>query len=126
MCIGPDGAAYLSINQRDGTNDRPPTFKRVSASAKIKEPEGYAQDRVRLADIDGDGRGDYCIIDDTGNVWCWRNGWVDDIPQYWQALGMRFPAKGMGDIRGVRFEDINGDGRDDWIWVSDVGATTTV
>jgi hypothetical protein len=31
----------------------------------------------------------------------------------------------MGDIRGVRFEDINGDGRDDWLWVGDDGATTT-
>lgn len=73
---------------------------------------------------------------------------LDDFPAYWQALGKRFDAKGMGDIRGVRFEDINGDvslalatvtkplelvcadkitlkGRDDWIWVSDTGATTT-
>lgn len=91
----------------------------------IKKHEGYPQARVRLADIDGDGRGDYCIIDDGGNVHCWRNGWVHDIPEYWQPLGLRFTAKGMGDVKGVRFEDINGDGRDDWLWVSDIGATTT-
>ncbi|KAK7414551.1 hypothetical protein QQX98_006578 [Neonectria punicea] len=125
VCIAPDGSAYLSINQRDGTATKPPTFKRVSATAFIKGTEGFAQERVILADIDGDGRGDYCILDDGGNVQCWRNGWVNDIPAYWQPLGIRFTAKGMGDGRGVRFEDINGDGRDDWIWVSDTGATTT-
>jgi hypothetical protein len=31
------------------------------------------------------------------------------MPKYWQPLGKRFTGKGMGDIRGVRFEDINGD-----------------
>lgn len=67
------------------------------------------QANVRLADIDGDGRGDYCILDDGGNVHCWRNGWVDDVPEYWQPLCMRFKAKGMGNINGVRFEDVNGD-----------------
>jgi hypothetical protein len=111
VCIDPAGNAYLSINQGDGTDSKPPTFKRVSDTALIMSNQGYAQDRVRMGDIDGDGRGDYLIVDDSGNVWAWRNGWVDDIPQYWQALGMRFPAKGMGDIRGVRFEDINGDVR---------------
>ncbi|KAK6846292.1 hypothetical protein PG987_001480 [Apiospora arundinis] len=48
------------------------------------------------------------------------------IPQrFWEELGMRFPAKGMGDGRGVRFHDLNGDGRDDWLWVGNVGETTT-
>ena len=34
---------------------------------------------------------------------------IDDIPAYWQSLGQRFTGKNMGDIRGTRFEDINGD-----------------
>jgi hypothetical protein len=111
VCTGLQGNAYLSVNQGDGNRAaaKPPTFKRVSATALIKTNEGYAQDRVILADINGDGRGDDGIIDDTGNVHFWRNGWIDPIPQYWQPLGLRFTAKGMGYIRGVRFEDINGD-----------------
>ncbi|KAH7320726.1 hypothetical protein B0I35DRAFT_500940 [Stachybotrys elegans] len=127
VCIDPEGNAYLSVNQADGNRaaSKPPTFKRVSSTALIKTNEGYKQERVVLGDIDGDGRGDYGIIDDGGNVHFWRNGWVDPIPKYWQALGQRFAAKGMGDIRGVRFEDINGDGRDDWLWVGTVGQTTT-
>lgn len=37
-----------------------------------------------------------------------RNSGTADMP-FWQSLGLRFTAKGMGDMRGVRFEDINGD-----------------
>ncbi|KAF5007862.1 hypothetical protein FDECE_5777 [Fusarium decemcellulare] len=124
VCIGPEGNAHLSINQGDGNKggNKPPTFK---VHGLIKDNEGFGQDRVRLADIDGDGRGDYCILDDGGNVQCWRNGGTGKAPEYWQSLGTRFTAKGMGDMRGVRFADINGDGRDDWLWVSDVGQTTT-
>ncbi|KAM5381701.1 hypothetical protein ACJZ2D_002921 [Fusarium nematophilum] len=122
VCISPEGDAHLSVNQKDGSGSNPPSFK---YHGLIKDNEGYAQDRVRLADIDGDGRADYCILDDSGNVHCWRNGGVKEFPEFWQKLGLRFTAKGMGDMRGVRFEDINGDGRDDWFWVDDVGQTTT-
>ncbi|KAH7325665.1 hypothetical protein B0I35DRAFT_347595, partial [Stachybotrys elegans] len=125
VCIDADGNAYLSINKGGGTDSTPPRFERVSGDAKIKSSEGFKQDRVRMADIDGDGRGDYCIINDGGHVHCWRNGWVKDMPEYWQSLGQVFEAKGMGDVRGVRFEDLDGDGRDDWMWVGDEGRVHT-
>lgn len=41
---------------------------------------------------------------------CWRNGGLGETPEYWQDMGVGGPlggpvflAKGMGDIRGVRF-----------------------
>ncbi|KAJ4258177.1 hypothetical protein NW762_008322 [Fusarium torreyae] len=122
VCIAPNGDLSLAINNGDGNRGagKPPSFKNIG---KIKNNEGYKQDRVRLADIDGDGRGDYGVIDDGGNVHFWRNGWVKDKTEYWQPLGKRFDAKGKGDIRGVRFEDINGDGRDDWLWLRYDGHT---
>ncbi|KAK8062432.1 carbohydrate esterase family 3 protein [Apiospora hydei] len=115
-CVAPDGNVYASINQRDGTADKPPSFKNIGL---IKQNEGYPQARVRLGDIDGDGRGDYCVLHDNGNIRCWRNGWIEDKPSYWQDLGVRFTGKGKNDFRGVRFEDVNGDGRDDWVWLGD-------
>ncbi|GKU19782.1 unnamed protein product [Fusarium langsethiae] len=121
LCVSPNGDTLASINNRDGTATSPPTFKNIGM---IKGNVGYKQDRVRWGDIDGDGRADYMIIDDGGNVRAWRNSGTSDTPS-WQPLGLRFTAKGMGDMRGVRFEDINGDGRDDWLWVDDKGATTT-
>jgi hypothetical protein len=112
VCIGPDGNAQLSVNQGDGDKDgnKPPTFK---VHGEIKKNEGFKQDHVRLADIDGDGRGDYCVIDDKGDIQCWRNGGTGEASEYWQSLGTRFMSKNMGDMNGVRFADINGDGRDD-------------
>ncbi|KAL9572343.1 hypothetical protein ACKAV7_003544 [Fusarium commune] len=121
LCVSPNGDTLASINNRDGIPTRPPTFKKIGM---IKGHVGYAQNRVRWGDIDGDGRADYMIIDNGGNVRAWRNSGTSDTPT-WQPLGLRFSAKGMGDIRGVRFEDINGDGRDDWLWVNETGATTT-
>ncbi|KAL2859212.1 hypothetical protein BJX68DRAFT_252247 [Aspergillus pseudodeflectus] len=125
VCIAENGDAYLSINQGDGTDGKPPTFKRVSETALIKRNEGFARWRIRIADIDGDGRGDYLAIDNEGNIHAWRNGWVDDIPKYWQPLGIRFTGKHKGNITGVRMVDINGDGRADWLWVSDKGEVET-
>lgn len=31
------------------------------------------------------------------------------MPDFWQPLGKRFTGKNMGDLNGIRFEDINGD-----------------
>ncbi|SPN96486.1 uncharacterized protein DNG_00014 [Cephalotrichum gorgonifer] len=117
--------ARLSVNQGDGSGDTPPTFKDAGL---IKTSEGK-QSRVRLADIDGDGRGDYGIIGDDGKIRFWRNGWVDDVPKFWQYLGVRSSLNSgeSGDTHadGVRFEDINGDGRDDSLWLDVAGMTTT-
>ena len=75
--IDADGNMYLSINQGDGNRaaGKSPTFKRVSDTALIMATKGYKRDHVVLADIDADGRGDYGVIDDSGNVYFWRNGW---------------------------------------------------
>ncbi|KAJ5496833.1 hypothetical protein N7463_008820 [Penicillium fimorum] len=121
VCISTDGMAYASVNNGDGSNTKAPTF---TSLGKWKDSEGD-QENVRLGDVDGDGRADYCIVASNGDITCWRNGWINNLPAYWQPLGKRFTGKEMGDIKGVRFEDINGDGRDDLIWVDDDGATTT-
>ena len=101
---------YVSINKGDGSGDKPPSFTYLGL---VKSSEG-PQNRVKLADIDGDGRGDYGVIRD-GKVHFWRNGWVDDKPAYWQYLGIRSQLNSgqSGDAHalGVRFEDINGDVR---------------
>jgi hypothetical protein len=72
VCIGQDGTAFASINNGDGGGATLPTFRYVG---KIKDAvPGYLQARVRLGDVDGDGRADYCVIADNGDITCWRNG----------------------------------------------------
>lgn len=100
------------------------------------------QERVRLGDIDGDGRLDYCEIGNEGNIFCWRNGGQREAPLdkydgYWQPMvtcstadnlqailidlqvgdAPTFDSKSMPDIEGVRLIDINGDFRADWVYV---------
>lgn len=116
ICLLPNGDATVCINRGNYL------FK---PSQNWKTNVGPAQDRVRLGDIDGDGRADYCTIGDNGDIRCWRNGGQGDLAEYWQELGVIFTGKGMGDLNGVRFMDINGDGRDDWLWVNDSGQIWT-
>ena len=76
VCIAKDGTAYASINNGDGNDVHPPTFTSIG---KWKDAEpGYDQAHVRLADVDGDGRGDYCVLDPNGDIACWRNGWISE------------------------------------------------
>jgi lysophospholipase L1-like esterase len=95
ICIGPDGNMYVSINR--GGN--PPKFEPLENGGPVKKGYSWAaQDRIRLGDIDGDGRLDYCAIDDKGDIYCWRNGGVGDAPTadhdgYWQSF-VRWPNSG--------------------------------
>lgn len=45
-----------------------------TGAGKYKPSEGYLQARIHLADVDGDGRFDYCAARDNGDIQCWRNG----------------------------------------------------
>ena len=107
VCIGPEGDAYAAINQGDGDDKNPPKF---ANKGQIKSAiKGFPQAQVRVGDVDGDGRADYCVFENNGDMSCWRNGWIEDTPAYWQDLGKRFSGRDMGNLAGVRLEDINGD-----------------
>lgn len=96
VCITPEGHLDLAINSGNGNG----YFRNLG---RIKNSETSDRAHVRLADIDGDGRFDYCVTDDGGNIRCWRNGGIGDTPGLWQDLGVVFTGKGMGDISGTRF-----------------------
>ncbi|KAI0811428.1 carbohydrate esterase family 3 protein [Xylaria sp. FL0064] len=131
-----DVVAYL--NQGDGTfkdsnakvriyqrGNYPPSWRDVG---KFKDAvSGYGQDRVRLGDIDGDGRLDYCVINDNGSLHCWRNGGILlDSAKYWQDMGIVFStSESLPDIAMMRFVDINGDFRSDILWVDKTGKVRT-
>lgn len=107
VCIDSKGNAYLSVNQGDGdrAGGKPPSFKQAG---KIKDTETSKRERVVLADIDGDGRGDYGVMDDDAITSFWRNGGTGDAPEYWQALGVRWSIL-IGTPEAMRYEDLNGD-----------------
>ncbi|MFB9674776.1 FG-GAP-like repeat-containing protein [Streptosporangium vulgare] len=77
---------------------------------------GYPRDWVRFADMDGDNRDDYVILQDKGELRAWLN---NGVGQSWTWKG---ELAGYGYPRDwVRLEDINGDGLDDYVVIQDEG-----
>ncbi|KAL2821004.1 hypothetical protein BDW59DRAFT_164409 [Aspergillus cavernicola] len=118
ICIGPEGNMYVSLNW---DNLGEPRFQYLGLYFENPRP-GSSQTHVRLGDIDGDGRLDYCLTAGNGDISCWRNGGNKNTAEYWQALGVVFTGKNTGNIGGIRLVDINGDHRSDWLYVNDDGS----
>jgi hypothetical protein len=89
---------------------------------------GAKRDQVRFADLNGDGRAEYLWVHDDGSVDAWYNmGGPDNGPNAakvgWMPNGQI--ATGFGkDGAGVRFADLNGDGRAEYLWIDTNGAIT--
>ncbi|MFC5718583.1 FG-GAP-like repeat-containing protein [Streptomyces gamaensis] len=77
---------------------------------------------VRFADINGDGKADYLVIGDNGSVRAWVNKGVENNRHLgWINYGTIAGGTG-GPARKVRFADINGDRKADYLVVEDNGA----
>lgn len=89
-----------------------------------------------MADIDGDGRADWCILVELGNIACLRNGGQGDLPTaayggFWQGFSgpdgwtVVFPGQGRGNAAGVNLVDLNGDFKTDWLFMNHDGQVDT-
>ncbi|KAF4983927.1 hypothetical protein FDECE_17192 [Fusarium decemcellulare] len=67
---------------------------------------------VRFADLTGNGRADYLCLEKDGRV----TGFVHKNDGGWEDVGQIKFAEGK-DRANLRWADVNGDGRDDMIWV---------
>ncbi|KAK0384091.1 hypothetical protein NLU13_8180 [Sarocladium strictum] len=122
FCIGSGAAVSVSLN-RGGS---PPRFESIG----VVVPASAANaDQVRIADIDGDGRADFCVVE-TGAARCSRNGGKGD-DHFWQGFitegGRRdlvFNAR-SAPIDSWVFGDMNGDFRSDILFVGDNGNVET-
>ncbi|UIX33315.1 FG-GAP repeat domain-containing protein [Streptomyces sp. GQFP] len=78
--------------------------------------------KVRFADIDGDGKDDYLVVNDDGSVDAWRNtGGDHDGQAGWVAMGRIAADTGSGPSDVITFADIDGDGRDDYLVIGSNG-----
>ncbi|MFJ8017822.1 FG-GAP-like repeat-containing protein [Streptomyces sp. NPDC096339] len=78
------------------------------------------QDQVRFADYDGDGRTDYLTIGTNGAVVAYVNR-GGDAGAGWQVLN-QVATGTTSDRSRVRFADVDGDGRADYITIGTNGA----
>jgi lysophospholipase L1-like esterase len=77
---------------------------------------GAAGANVRFADINGDNRADYLVVNANGSVQAWVNGGPNSHggDMYWYAQGTI--AGGVGEAgANIRFADINGDNKADYL-----------
>ncbi|MFJ9461607.1 FG-GAP-like repeat-containing protein [Kitasatospora sp. NPDC101447] len=117
ILINPDGSVRVYLNKggdgRGGWQDIGQVATGLTSDSS----------RVRFADIDGDGRTDYCFLDGNGGIHAYLNrggdtsgGWAD---QGQIASGL------TGDLSRIRLADIDGDGRADYSVINPNGTMTT-
>jgi hypothetical protein len=75
----------MRVGINEGGN--PPVFRGVGVWKSAEA--GYEQASVRLGDIDGDGRLDYCVMNSNIDLRCWRSGGISfDKVDFWQDMGV--------------------------------------
>lgn len=116
IVINPDGKVHVMLN-RGGDGHGGWQDAGIVAQGTTTNP-----DQVRFADIDGDGRTDYVTIADNGAVSAYLNR-GGDTSGGWVADGQI--ATGVTSDRSrVRFADIDGDGRADYVVLNPDGSVT--
>ncbi|KAF2872785.1 hypothetical protein BDV95DRAFT_398340 [Massariosphaeria phaeospora] len=118
LAISPNGAIELWLN-----HGHDPTSLKWIWDGQGQIATGVAARKdIRVADLDGDGLADYLVVDEnSGAVVFWRNGGRQNDGS-WSWTNMGQVATGVGDGPGVRFADINGDGKADYLWVAKDGS----
>lgn len=123
FCIGNGASVSVSLN-RGGS---PPNFQ--SIGTVVPASSGWNADQVRIADIDGDGRADFCLVD-GGSARCSRNGGKGDN-YFWQGFSTENGLRGTvfnrksSPVNSWVFGDMNGDFRSDVMFVGDNGNVET-
>ncbi|WP_344024826.1 trypsin-like serine protease, partial [Streptomyces luteireticuli] len=114
LVVGDNGSVQAFLNKGgDGHGG-------WSDSGVIATGTGAPGVNVRFADVNGDGKADYLVVGDNGSVHAFLNKGGDGHGG-WTDYGII--ATGAGSPRNkVRFADVDGDGKADYLVVGDNGS----
>ncbi|KLO84855.1 uncharacterized protein LW93_7106 [Fusarium fujikuroi] len=115
--VDPDNKNHVSVWKNNYTPGGGFSWQYLSnPSPELYCPEkrgiGFGDLAVQLADVTGNGLSDYLCLEKNGRIW----GWTQDSKGSWTYIDQFFGTKGH-DRANMRFADVDGDGRDDAIWV---------
>ncbi|KAL4886051.1 hypothetical protein BJY04DRAFT_213590 [Aspergillus karnatakaensis] len=124
LWVSKEGAVICYLN-KPGKERGKPSWHPIGETARgeIASGVGASRDRILFGDIDGDGRDDYLVVGDGGQLEAWLNIGSGDKPS-WRPVGQVASGINAGDGAGVRVADINNDGRVDYLWVAENGSVT--
>ncbi|KAL8635487.1 MAG: hypothetical protein Q9228_007023, partial [Teloschistes exilis] len=122
--LGPNAAVTLYVNGGYSADGRDWIWYPANKGDEIAHDAGAKRDQIIFADLDGDGKEDFCIIDPkTGAITLFKNvGLQPDGTWGWIPTGLIFNGNG-GPGEVVRLADIEGDGKADYILLKPNGAT---
>ncbi|MFI9825986.1 GDSL-type esterase/lipase family protein, partial [Streptomyces sp. NPDC052013] len=106
--IADDGSVRVALNTV-GEPGKPHWVDRGTISSP--RAEAGTGDRVRFADLDGNSIDDYLLLGENGSVEVWYQFAEGD----WIHGGVVAPGIQGVDPEAIRFADVTGDGRDDYL-----------
>ncbi|MFE9775750.1 GDSL-type esterase/lipase family protein [Streptomyces sp. NPDC005931] len=116
--ITSDGAVRAALNT-PGEPGRPDW---VDIDSDITAGVAGGGERTHFADLNGDGRDDLLREGPVdGQLYFYENRGVEDGRMRWYVLPVKLPVTGVP-REAIRYADVNGDGRDDFLRTSDAGA----
>ncbi|KAH8684260.1 SGNH hydrolase-type esterase domain-containing protein [Tricladium varicosporioides] len=121
IVLDPTGEAKAWLNGGVGSDG---TSINWSYEGAVARSVGKAGSTIHFADLNGDGLDDYLSVEaSTGAVSMWQNrGSINGTSDIRLAY-LGIVADGAGAGGGVFFADMDGDGRDDYVWVDVDGST---
>ncbi|KAK4177572.1 family 3 putative carbohydrate esterase [Triangularia setosa] len=112
FCVNTKAGVSVSLNR----GGRPPRFE--SIGQVIPDQEGFTADDVRIAQIDGDGRADYCLIKADSSIDCILQSEQGEFKGSFELAFDKLPGI---DKSRIVLGDINGDFRSDYMRIGENG-----
>ncbi|KAI4198895.1 MAG: hypothetical protein LQ350_004960 [Teloschistes chrysophthalmus] len=122
--LGPNAAVTLYVNGGYSADGKDWVWYPINKGDEIANGAGAKRDQIIFADIDGDGKEDFCIVDPkTGALTLYKNGGQQPDGSWgWVPTGLIFNGIG-GPGKAVRLADMDGDGKADYMLLKPNGAT---
>ncbi|MGW5678240.1 FG-GAP-like repeat-containing protein [Streptomyces sp. NPDC003860] len=119
LLVEPNGATRALLNTADATGKIKWSDQGVVATGSAY----WTADQIRFADVNGDQRADYLVVDRNGATRAYLNTEDATGKIKWSNSGYIATGSATWTPEKIRFADVNGDQRADYLLVEPNGAT---